>query len=169
MKKIKVLLGALALIASLGLIGCNPSTGPAADPTTTTPAVFDGNVNLTTLAGYDAAAGGIVKDFGEEKSGYATVASFKLSDLGYTANSGFTKVAVIADVYNDAGKIDIASKWSSRLMITVGDTSVDTNKNFNAGVADQTQAVSSADDNLLIQIKGDPVRKVVIKAITFSK
>ena len=34
MKKIKVLLGALALIASFGLIGCNPSVGPQNNNTT---------------------------------------------------------------------------------------------------------------------------------------
>ena len=169
MKKIKVLLGALALIASLGLIGCNPSTNPAADPTTTdptttTPAVFDGNVNLTTLAGYDATAGGIVKDFGEVKTNYETVASFTLSDLGYKTDSGFTKVAVVADVYNGETKYDLASAWGARLMLTIGDT-----KEYNAGVADKAIAVSDASATLLIQSKAEPVTKVVIKAITFSK
>ena len=171
MKKIKVLLSALAMVAAMAFVSCGGGAGddPTGGKSGSDAVVFDGNVDLTVLDGYDATAGGIVKDFGSETSGYATVASFKLSDLGYTEDSGFTKVAVIADVYNDAGKIDIASTWSSRIMITVGDTSNDDNKNFNAGVADQTQAVSSADDELLIQIKGDPVRKVVITAITFSK
>ena len=165
MKKFLLALGVVAAL-SLLFVGCDK---PTDEPETTAETTFDGNVDLTKLAGYDAAAGGIVKDFGTATSGYATVASFVLSDLGYTADSGFKKVAVVADVYNGDTKYDLASNYSARIMITVGDTSNDDNKNFNAGVANATQAVSAATDTLLIQIKGEPVTKVVIKAITFSK
>ena len=167
----KKFLLALGVVAALSLLFVSCGDKPAADDPEPTPAVttFDGNVDLTKLAGYDATEGGVVKDFGAAVQGYETVASYVLSDLGYTADSGFTKVAVIADVYNGDTKYDLSSAWGARVMITVGDTSVDSNKNFNAGVADQTQAVSAATDTLLIQVKAEPVTKVVIKAITFSK
>jgi hypothetical protein len=169
MKKLKVLMGALALIASMALVSCGQPTSNnglvsgGAEETT-----WDGVVDLTTLAGYDATAGGIVKDFGAVKNSYDMVAALNVADLGYTADCGYSKVYVVADVYNGTTKYDLSSTWGARLMITVGDASKDANKNFNAGVANQTQAVGSVDDQLLIQIKAEPVTKVVVTKIAFT-
>ena len=163
MKKFKILLGAVAMIAALAFVGC--SNGSDSNDTSE----WDGVVDMTKLEGYDADLGGVAKMFNPAASGYETVASFKLSDLGYTADSGFTKVAITAEVFNGAKQYDLASEWGARLMITVGDATVDANKNFNAGVADQTAPVSSADDTLLIQIKAEPVTGAVVTGIIFSK
>ena len=163
MKKFKILLGAVAMIAALAFVGC--SNGSDSNDTSE----WDGVVDMTKLEGYDADLGGVAKMFNPAASGYETVASFKLSDLGYTADSGFTKVAITAEVFNGAKQYDLASEWGARLMITVGDTSVDANKNFNAGVANETAPVSSADDTLLIQIKAEPVTGAVVTGIIFSK
>lgn len=166
MKKIKVLLSALAMVAAMAFVSCGGGAGddPTGGKSGSEAVVFDGNVDLTALAGYDATAGGVVKDFGGVADAYATVAEYTLSDLGYTADSGFTKVAVIADVYNGETKYDLSSAWGARIMLTIGE-----DKEFNAGVADKTLAVSDASAKLLIQAKAEPVTKVVITAITFSK
>ena len=96
------------------------------------------------------------------------VAALNVADLGYTTDCGYSKVYVVADVYNGTTKYDLTSAWGARLMITVGDASNDANKNFNAGVSDQTQAVGSVNDQLLIQIKAEEVTKVVVTKIAFT-
>lgn len=163
MKKIKVLLSALAMVAALAFVSCSGGSDGTSSPAEEK-VVFDGNVDLTALAGYDATVGGVVKDFGGVADEYATVAEYTLSALGYTADSGFTKVAVLADVYNGETKYDLSSAWGARIMLTIGEA-----KEYNAGVADKTLAVSDASAKLLIQSKAEPVTKVVITAITFSK
>ena len=163
MKKFRLHIGAIALLLAMVFVGC--SNGSDSNDTSE----WDGVVDMTKLEGYDADLGGVAKMFNPAASGYETVASFKLSDLGYTADSGFTKVAITAEVFNGAKQYDLASEWGARLMITVGDATVDANKNFNAGVANQTAPVSSADDTLLIQIKEEPVTGAVVTGIIFSK
>ena len=77
MKKLLVLLG---ILAAFSFVACDKEANP---PAPEVPA-FDGNVDLTKLAEYDEAAGGLVKDFGTAVNGYDLAFSYKLSDLGYT-------------------------------------------------------------------------------------
>ena len=130
---------------------------------------FDGNVDLTKLAEYDETAGGLVKDFGKAVNGYDVAFTYKLSDLGYT-DEDFTKIEIIADIYNGDEKYDLGdsnydeAKWNRRIMATNG-----TEKEYNMGVKGFYIPFTSATDEILIQIKGEPVTKVVITAINFVK
>ena len=190
MKKLLVLLG---ILAAFSLMGCpkdpkdpvnppasdpieNEDTGDVTPPTTEDEgdkepevSVFDGNVDLTKLAEYDEAAGGLVKDFGKVVNSYETAFTFTVSDLGYT-DEEFTKIEIIADIYNGDEKYDLgdsnydAAKWNRRIMATNG-----TKQEYNMGVKGVYIPFTSATDEILIQIKGEPVTKVVITAINFVK
>ena len=190
MKKLLVLLG---ILAAFSLMGCpkdpkDPVNPPASDPIenedtgdVTPPitedegdkepevSVFDGNVDLTKLAEYDEAAGGLVKDFGKVVNSYDLAFSYKLSDLGYT-DEDFNTIVVVADVYNGENKYDLSSAWSARLMLKCSGADANPNCN-NAGVDDKAQGMkfTSKDDTLDIHVKADPVTKVVVKAIKFVK
>ena len=186
MKKLLVLLG---ILAAFSFVACNkeadPINPPASDPIenedtgdVTPPttedegdkepevSVFDGNVDLTKLAEYDEAAGGLVKDFGTAVNGYDVAFTYKLSDLGYT-DEDFTTIVVVADVYNGESKYDLASDWTARLMLKINQTV----EVYNSGVDDATQGIKfeSKDDVLDIHVKDKPVTKVVVTAIKFVK
>ena len=172
MKKFLLALGVVAAL-SLLFVGCDkPTDEPETPATPETPAetTFDGNVDLTKLAGYDAAAGGIVCTI--SSGTYQKAGSFKVGDLGWTADCGLTKVYFLADVYNGDTKYDIASDWDAKLMIKVNNE----DKEYNQGSVDPEEyggnhavAIASADDVIDVYTKTKTVTKVVIKSIIFIK
>jgi len=176
MKKTLLVLSAIATL--FAFVSCKKSTGdePKSDPAgnVETPA-FDGNVDLTVLPGYDATVGGLVFAFETAKSSYDELAAFSLSDLGLTDKGSFTKIVVLADVYDENGaKVELASAWDKRLMLKVFATEADKTANkaakeeYNCGVADQSIVFSNVTDILTIHIKDKPISKVVVTAIKFE-
>lgn len=177
----KKLLPLILMLAGAALLftGCpkdapeEPVSQPADTPDT--PA-FDGNVDLTKLAGYDEAAGGLVKDFGAAVSGYDEAFAFTLKDLGLEEGFKFTKIVVLGEVYDATGaKVDLASTWSSRLMLKLFASEADHTANtaikeeFNCGVEGQSIAgFTAVTDILTIHAKADPVTKIVVTAIKFE-
>lgn len=125
---------------------------------------FDGNVDLTTLTGYDETEKGIVKVFESVVKNYETVAEFTLSDFGYNGEE-FAKIGVIADVYDgDGNKYDLNSNWAVRLVLAINGE----DGQYNGGTADQTISFTNASDKLTIKVKDKPVTKVVITGIKFT-
>ncbi len=156
MKKIKVLLGALALIASLALIGCTPAANPA-------PAAFDGTIDLTgkTVKNAEAFAG-------KWQGGFVT--SFDAVTL-----DDFKTLKVEAE-FTDADGNVIAVDWSLGQYLLLkdsagswdGDNLVKTQYNLGKQDMDLTGITGTA-KGIAFQSSDDKVKFITIKSIKFVK
>lgn len=162
------------MIAALALVGCSNGSDDDSNENSSsggnTTAAWDGVVDMTKLTGYDADLGGVAKMFNPAANSYNEVVSFTLSELGFTDGCGFTKVYILAEVYN-VDQVDLASDWGSRLILNLNGE----DKEFNAGVVDAEEyggkhaiGVAAASDTLQIKIKDKPVTCAVITKIIFE-
>ena len=111
MKKFKVLLGAIALIASLAFVGCNQPTGTGANAGTGTGSTtqeWDGIVDLTGKTTKNATA------FASAYSGFVI-------DFGRTVDlTQYSKLEVTAKFY-DADNTEIAATWGLGQFLVLDD------------------------------------------------
>ncbi len=169
MKKLKVLLGALALIASMALVGCNQPAGSGAgtdtggaEETTTWDGVIDLTGKTTKNAdAFAAAYGGFVIDFG------------RTVDL-----TQYSKLEVSAKFY-DADNTEIAATWGLGQFIVLDDPAGDWKANaiktqYNLGMKnwdpiDTENLASTSAKALVVQNSSADVKYIEVTEIKFVK
>ena len=169
MKKLKVLIGALALIASMALVGCNQPTGGTgnngltggAEETTT----WDGVIDLTGKTTKNADA------FAAAYGGFVI-------DLGRTVDvSQYSKLEVSAKFY-DENNDEITATWGLGQFLVLDDTQGDWGAHtiktqYNLGMQnweiDTTNLASTSAKAIAIQNSDADVKYIEVTEIKFVK
>ena len=175
MKKLKVLIGALALIASMALVGCNQPTGTGANAGTGTDAStgtgsttqeWDGIVDLTGKTTKNATA------FAKEYGGFVI-------DFGRTVDlTQYSKLEVTAKFF-DADNTEIAATWGLGQFLVLddpqGDWGAHTIKTqYNLGMQNwdfiETENLASTTAKaLVVQNSSATVKYIEVTSIKFVK
>ena len=168
MKKLKILLSAVAMIAALAFVGCSngsDSNDTPADNGGGQTTEWDGVIDLTgktvkNANAFASAYGGFVIDFG------------RTVDV-----SGFSKLEVEAKFY-DADNNEIEATWGLGQFIVLDDAAGDWQANaiktqYNLGMQnweiDATNLASTSAKALVVQNSADTVKFIEVTSIKFVK
>ncbi len=167
----KKLLAILFVLMAFGLVmtGCDTGSNDKDgdddnDPAEPTYLDADGKLNLSLFDGYSAADGGIVATMAAGGDQYLQAYELDLSEVAGTAN--YSRFEVVAEVYQGATLVDIASNWGLRVMVKVNNGSTE---DTNMGVAARFLSYgSTALTSLNFYRKENTITKIVIKEVNFA-
>ena len=165
MKKIKVLLSALAMVAAMALVSCGGGAGddPTGGKSGSGAVVFDGNVDLTGKTVKNESA------FTKAYDGFVIT----YDEIDFT---GFNKLVVEAKFYDADGK-EIEATWGLAQYLLLEDATGDWGANtiktqYNLGMQDMEltgDLPSHKSTGIAFQNSTADVKFIEIKSIKFTK
>lgn len=179
----KKLLAILFVLMAFGLVmtgcdtGSNDKDDDDDDPVEPVITLIDaeGNLNLELMFAldeeepadnmyYDEAEGGVVCTFADGAGSYADAFFLPVSVI--PGADEYTKVTILANVYEGATLVNLASEWGKRIYGKVD--AAETGANYNMGVENQSLTYSAAATTLNFGRKVATVTKIVITGVIFS-